>query len=114
MIKQLENTQMCYYEESVCITKRSHHSQLLDALDISGVDYLSQKSTNLLYNRISQTDTPLLYVTCVLIINLLYNRISQTDTHYVTCVLIINLLYNRISQTDTPLHDLCTYYQFII
>jgi len=44
----------------VCgIPKRSHHSQLLDALDIVRVDSLIKKSTSLLYARIFQTDTPI-------------------------------------------------------
>ena len=59
MIKQLENTQRAIMKRVCGIPKRSHHSQLLNALDITRVDNLIKKSSSLLYNRIFQTDTPL-------------------------------------------------------
>ena len=57
MVKQLENTQGAIMKRVCGIPKRSHHSQLLDALDIVRVDSLIKKSTSLLYARIFQTST---------------------------------------------------------
>ena len=51
MIKKLENVQGSIMKRVCGIPKRSHHTQLLQSLNISSVNNMLLKSVTSLYNR---------------------------------------------------------------
>ena len=59
MIKKLENVQGSIMKRVCGIPKRSHHTQLLQSLNISSVNNMLLKSVTSLYNRIFKINSPL-------------------------------------------------------
>jgi len=59
MIKKLENAQGGIMKRVCGIPKRSHHTQLLQALNISSVNKMLIKSVASLYTRMFKVNSPL-------------------------------------------------------
>ena len=59
MIKKLENVHGSIMKRVCGIPKRSHHTQLLQSLNISSVNHMLLKSVTSLYNRIFKINSPL-------------------------------------------------------
>ena len=59
MMKKLENAQGGIMKRVCGIPKRSHHTQLLQALNISSVNNMLVKSVTSLYTRIFKVNSPL-------------------------------------------------------
>ena len=57
-LTKLESTQGTLIKPAMGIGKRSYHSKLLEAMDISTVKLIVQNMTLSLFNRISKVDCP--------------------------------------------------------
>ena len=109
MLKKLQNTQGSIIKRVCGIPKRSHHTQLLRALDITDVDSILEKSITSLYSRIFKLDNPLrdlctydlsVYMSCG-------HTVPGTITHRILQLGLspIDCAFNKYRPCHTMCHD---------
>jgi hypothetical protein len=109
MMKKLENTQGGIMKRVCGIPKRSHHTQLLQSLNISSVNNMLIKSITSLYTRIFKVNSPLrdlcvydlaVYMSCG-------KTIPGTITHRLTqlCLSPVDCAFKKYIPCHSVCHD---------